>query len=254
MDDLDMLGSMDMPASTGVLGEGGASDLPAQGTVEAARQEADAAARRLAAGQSFLEAATRAVREIESRTGEGLSGWQRAAAAESLTQAVREQERATIEVSRLASEDAAAREGIDRATEAVGASGTEQPGASVGAEREPELFYGSPEEFLHEQLLPLYNRIVDGKNGKWCRKWYLHPEAVSRVEALWRAWEHLRLDAATGASVWWRDHADPHMNVLLNTKGPFHACSSTTHYTPDPITCEYAPEGWFPDERKAREN
>ncbi|WP_407681230.1 DUF4913 domain-containing protein [Pseudarthrobacter equi] len=28
---------------------------------------------------------------------------------------------------------------------------------------------------------------------KCCIEWYLHPEA-SRVAALWRAWEHLRLD------------------------------------------------------------
>ena len=36
----------------------------------------------------------------------------------------------------------------------------------------PELVFGSAEEFLHEQLLPT------------C----VHPKAVSRVEALWRAW------------------------------------------------------------------
>lgn len=35
------------------------------------------------------------------------------------------------------------------------------------------------------------------------------------MEALWRAWEHLRLDGATGISVWWKDHADHHMSVLL---------------------------------------
>ncbi|WP_306914878.1 MULTISPECIES: DUF4913 domain-containing protein [unclassified Arthrobacter] len=46
--------------------------------------------------------------------------------------------------------------------------------------------------------------------------WYFHPEAVSRVEALWRAWEHLRLDGATGISVWFKDHADHHMSVLLD--------------------------------------
>lgn len=252
MDDLDMLGNMNIPASPEGPGERGASGLPALGTVHEAQRAADAAAQRLVDGQSVLEIAGQVLREAESRATEDLSGWQRAAAVESLAQVEREHERAAADVSRLAGEDAAAREHLAGALEAERASGAEQPGASSGTGQEPELFYGSTEEFLHEQLLPLYNRIVDGKNGKWCRKWYLHPEAVSRVEALWRAWEHLRLDAATGASVWWRDHADPHMGVLLSTKGPFHACSSTTHYTPDHIVCEYAPEGWFPDERTTR--
>ncbi|MGV0111135.1 DUF4913 domain-containing protein [Arthrobacter sp. CP30] len=32
--------------------------------------------------------------------------------------------------------------------------------------------------------------------------------AVSRLNALWRAWETLRLDPGTGMSDWWRIHAD----------------------------------------------
>ncbi|MEO5316241.1 DUF4913 domain-containing protein [Pseudarthrobacter sp. CC12] len=64
-------------------------------------------------------------------------------------------------------------------------------------------------------MLPTYVRDVDGRAAKWCIEWYFHPEAVSRVEALWRAWEHLRLDGSTGISVWFKDHADHHMYVLL---------------------------------------
>ena len=41
-----------------------------------------------------------------------------------------------------------------------------------------------------EHLLPTHVRNVDGRAAKWCFEWYFHPEAVSRVEALWRAWEH----------------------------------------------------------------
>jgi len=44
---------------------------------------------------------------------------------------------------------------------------------------------------------------------------------LQRLEALWRAWEHLRQDPALGMSVWWRDHADPHMAALLDPDGPF---------------------------------
>ncbi|MCW2131202.1 DUF4913 domain-containing protein [Arthrobacter sp. VKM Ac-2550] len=87
----------------------------------------------------------------------------------------------------------------------------------------PKLFYGSAEEFPHEQTLPTYVRSVTGKTAKWCTEWYFHPEAVSRVAAVWRSWEHLRLDPATVMSVWWRDHADHHMRVLPDPKD-----SSTT--------------------------
>jgi hypothetical protein len=99
-------------------------------------------------------------------------------------------------------------------------------------EKAPELVYGTAEEFLHEQLLPTYVRSVTGKTAKWCIEWYFHPEAVSRVAALWRSWEHLRLDPATGMSVWWRDHADHHMGVLLNPQGQFYNCDMKEHRDP----------------------
>jgi hypothetical protein len=53
------------------------------------------------------------------------------------------------------------------------------------------------------------------------------------VEALWRAWEHLRLDGATGISVWWSDHADHHMNMLLNPDGPFRQSDMKAHRDPE---------------------
>lgn len=116
-------------------------------------------------------------------------------------------------------------------------------------DKPPELVYGSAEEFLHEQLLPTYVRSVNPKSSKWCIEWYFHPEAVSRVAALWRAWEHLRMDAATGMSVWWRDHADHHMRVLLDTQGPFYNCDMKEHREPEHLEPKKAPQGWFPDVR-----
>jgi hypothetical protein len=123
------------------------------------------------------------------------------------------------------------------------------PAGKQGEEKPPELVYGSAEEFLHEQLLPTYVRDVDGRSFKWCIEWYFHPEAVSRVEALWRAWEHLRLDGATGISVWFKDHADHHMNVLLDSRGPFYKCDMQKHRDPEHLELKKAPSGWFPDVR-----
>lgn len=80
-------------------------------------------------------------------------------------------------------------------------SDVEEAGAKADEEQKPpQLVYGSAEEFLHEQLLPTYVRDVDRRAAKWCIEWYFHPEAVSRVEALGRAWEHLRLDGATASA------------------------------------------------------
>lgn len=39
------------------------------------------------------------------------------------------------------------------------------------------------------------------------------------MEAIWRAWEHLRLEPALGVSTWSLNHADPHMRVLMDKDG-----------------------------------
>ncbi|MGP5195541.1 DUF4913 domain-containing protein [Arthrobacter rhombi] len=181
-----------------------------------------------------LEAANAALEAAE----EDLSGWLRAAATEALTQTQRTRDRAVIGVENEAEELAQAQAQVN-----PGQSG--DTGSDTLPEGQTPLIYDTAEEFLHEQLLPLYNRIIDSRNGKWCSAWFLHAEAVSRRETLWRAWEHLRLDTTTGMSVWWKDHADVHMAVLLSQKGPFHRCDPDRHRTPEPLPCKMAPEGWF---------
>jgi hypothetical protein len=89
----------------------------------------------------------------------------------------------------------------------------------------PELYYPNALAWVTEWLAPTYRRSLDGSGVTWCPKWWSHAEGRARLEALWRAWEHLRLDPATGMSVWFRDHADHHMNVLLNEDGPFKGCN-----------------------------
>ncbi|MGI8731362.1 MAG: DUF4913 domain-containing protein [Solirubrobacteraceae bacterium] len=37
------------------------------------------------------------------------------------------------------------------------------------------------------------------------------------------------MDAHTGMSVWFRDHADHHMAVLLSDAGPFKGCKPEGH-------------------------
>lgn len=112
----------------------------------------------------------------------------------------------------------------------------------------PELFYANVAEFVGEKLAPTYRRHVNPGGGiTWCPQWWKHAEAISRLEALWRAWEFLRLEGATGMSVWWRDHADHHMSVLLSADGPFKGCSPEDGHRSKlpPLQCEEPPEGLF---------
>ncbi|MFY0408701.1 DUF4913 domain-containing protein [Solicola sp. PLA-1-18] len=64
---------------------------------------------------------------------------------------------------------------------------------------------------------------------KWCPWWHRHPEAYSRLTALWQAFEALRLDPGVGGATWWTTYADPIMTELTSPTGPFHACSTEKH-------------------------
>ncbi|WP_440711792.1 DUF4913 domain-containing protein [Herbiconiux sp. YIM B11900] len=115
------------------------------------------------------------------------------------------------------------------------------------------LFFGSVDEFVREQLIEEYRRVV-GPSGRahrrWAADWWRYPEAVSRLEAIWRAWEHLRQDGATGSSVWWRDHLDPHMAVLMDVEGPF-SDSKDQNDPGEKLPYTAPPPGLFPDVRAA---
>lgn len=117
---------------------------------------------------------------------------------------------------------------------------------------EPQLYYGSVAEFVHEFLRFAYRRRIDGRNRVWAARWWEVDEALIRLEALWRAWEHLRLDAATGMSVWLRDHADHHMQILFDPNGPFAAAAEgdeNHNRRGEPLPCAIPPPELFPDVR-----
>lgn len=96
-------------------------------------------------------------------------------------------------------------------------------------------YYRNCYRFFAEFLAPTYRRrVVDSQSFHWCPQWQKHAEARNRIEALWRSWEHLRLDPTTGLSVWWKDHADHHMAYLFSPDGPFRDCSPTKGHKPLP--------------------
>jgi len=111
--------------------------------------------------------------------------------------------------------------------------------------------YNTVAAFVDEYLRPVVERrIASGAVAgvHWCARWWAHPEALSRIYALWRAWEALRInDEAFGMSVWWRDHLDPHLTQLTSEYGPFGRCQPASdgrparHYDPQPLPGEPMP-------------
>jgi hypothetical protein len=82
-----------------------------------------------------------------------------------------------------------------------------------------ETFYENVVEFVDEWLLPRYAR--DPRSHVWDPQWFEYVEVVDRLEALWRAWEFLRLEGMTGMAVFFRDYMDPAMDQITSKNGPF---------------------------------
>lgn len=148
------------------------------------------------------------------------------------------------------------REQAEAAAQTAIARQLEQQEAHEAGESEtaPTLVYGSVDEWVREWFRFQYRRTIDLDRGtmRWAAKWWQYEEAVTRLESMWRAWEHLRLDASVGMSTWFRDHADPHMAILLSREGPFATVrdsDQTKIKAGDPLPYEAPPAELFPDVR-----
>lgn len=134
-------------------------------------------------------------------------------------------------------------------------TGEVDPQAAEGQAEEPELYFGSVDEFVREYLRNVYKRRINGRNRVWAARWWEYDEAVIRLEALWRSWEFLRRDPATGMSVWWRDHADHHMPALFDPDGAFAGVAVddlvNQNEPGEPLPYEAPRAGLFPDVRES---
>jgi hypothetical protein len=107
------------------------------------------------------------------------------------------------------------------------------PGAGASGQARP--VYARLEDWVEQYFLPTYRRPVGGEI-RWCAQWQDHAEAVTRLEALWRSWEALRLDANLGIATWLTTYLDPNLAVLLGRSGPFAPCTPDRHAGPAPAT------------------
>jgi len=95
-------------------------------------------------------------------------------------------------------------------------------------------------DFVGDYLLPMFTRPTLGGRWLWCPHWWEHSEAVSRLTALWHAWEALRDQPGTAFGSWYREHLDHHLPILMGPDGPFRDCANG-HYTPDPLPASPLP-------------
>lgn len=98
--------------------------------------------------------------------------------------------------------------------------------------------------FLAPAFAHHWGRYGSG-DWRWCSRWWLHVEAVIRLEALWTAWEHLRLDPTTGRSTWLVNHLAPNLAALTDPEGTFSRCKPGEHEAPEPLVLETPPPGMF---------
>jgi hypothetical protein len=89
--------------------------------------------------------------------------------------------------------------------------------------------------------------LTFGRSGEqhWCASWWDHPEAVLRLEALWRSWEVAALDPVRGMALWIREHLDRNLDVLFGAAGPFAQCTPQRHTKTPVLPVNPPPDGWW---------
>jgi hypothetical protein len=87
------------------------------------------------------------------------------------------------------------------------------------------LEFATLDDFVNNWLTAAYARqVTDAHHTVWCPEWRKHPEAVSRLTALWHSFGYQR-EKVWGLSDWWVRHADPQMARLFDPQGTFRYCS-----------------------------
>jgi len=84
-------------------------------------------------------------------------------------------------------------------------------------------------QWVEKIFAPTYIR-EESNYHFWCAQWWVHPEAVARLEALWLTWEAAIAHSSPYAMAdWLRDYLDRLVPPLLAADGPFSSCSTAVH-------------------------
>jgi len=111
----------------------------------------------------------------------------------------------------------------------------------------PEPHFENLVAWVAGYFAPTFGRLQEGPVGhRWCAKWWDHPEAVLRLDALWTSWEIAMAAPGRDLSGWVRDHLNPNLAVLTAADGPFAACTSTKHTPTQPLPSDAPPAAWWP--------
>ena len=124
---------------------------------------------------------------------------------------------------------------------------TRQPAPAPAGDAAFVPYFGSLEAWVVEVFTATYLRRPT-PTFRWCAQWWRHPEAIARLEALWRSWEALRLDPLLGIANWYANHLDQQLPILTGPAGPFADCDPTEHFDPPHPQLPHtpAPAGWWP--------
>lgn len=57
---------------------------------------------------------------------------------------------------------------------------------------EPELLYSDAPTWFEDYLSYVYRRDLGQSTTLWCDRWFDRPEAMTRMQTLWRSWEAAR--------------------------------------------------------------
>jgi hypothetical protein len=102
----------------------------------------------------------------------------------------------------------------------------------------PNWKYRTLDEWVRDWFAERYART---SGVWWCPQWWLHPEAISRLHALWTSWETAQRDPDRGMAVWYRDFGDSQFYELTKQRGPFMSCGYDVHRTLPTLKCDPVP-------------
>lgn len=128
----------------------------------------------------------------------------------------------------------------------------------MSAQDMPDLAFTHMEAWYLHQLADMIERRLEAAGTgtyTWCPTWWKHPEAIARLEALWRAWEICRAEDGEAPSRWFWQHCDPMLAVLMDAKrGPMSDCKPDEHRkytTAKHLPKVPAPQGFWGPEHTA---